>query len=626
MTEKDSHNSAPGKAKNEKNTQEQRASCLTFPLKMEHFKYGFMILLLFSSMIPLAHGQQLIEVFDNGDFEDGDDGVWGTSGTADIQSGIGYQGTYGGVLLAPNDWLRQPNASVWNDGSGGIQDYTILDFYGCHDGAGAHNLSVIIDYHDETYDLFNYSLTNSWAYYNIMDDVNTSLGIYDFRFQSPVGSTVNFYLDDVRFFYEAPLIPEVHGTGFQLLGDWIWRQEILIEHEDIDEDLNYFPVYVYLDSSSMDWDRVEDDLSDIRFADAENNLYYYEVANYTVNEEAHLWVRLPLVNSTGDTLFYLIYGNPDAVDQSNPSRVWEEWEHVYHMTDLTDRSGNGHTLTNTGADSVEGFVYDGAYDLDGSDYLNPASYTLTGGDTLMLEVFLNSTSQAFSQTLAGDNAQWGTLGYLWCVRGSGSDGLTWEFANGVNPQGVTDADFWTGYDDAPVYAVVVANYTSEDIQFYRNGVNVYTTSMTTSIYPNRDTIKYLGAYSPSSHRLHGFIDEWRLIEDFNASATWIEASYLTLTDDLLSFGELEMLYEMSLLEDLFFGEMSLFMFLIYAGLILLLVFKFKSAGIVFSVLGGFLLGYQYLSYVGINAQAYWYFIGSILLMLFSILIAVTRSE
>jgi hypothetical protein len=422
------------------------------------------------------------------------------------------------------------------------------------------------------------------------------------------------------------MIPPAHGSGFSLLGDWMWRQEILIDADDVDSDLTDVPVYVYLDSSRINWDRVEDDLSDIRFSDGDYSLFDYEIYNYTVNTEAHVYVNIPFINSSADTLFYLIYGNPEASDLSDPAEVWTNWEAVYHNSDLTDSTGN-HPQINGGAVSIDGFTEDGAYYFDGTDNIasNP-SYTLTGGDTLMLEAFLNSTTQGNAQTCIGDNAQWGTLGYLWTARSGGGDAQTWEFADGVNPNGVSDLDYWTGYNNVPVHMVIVANYTSEDINFYRNGVLVHTAVMITSIYPNRNTVKYQGAYSPASHRLTGIIDELRLIENFNASASWVEVAYLSITDALLNFGDAEMIYEMSLLEDLFFGEMSLFMFLIYAGVILFLVFKFKSAGIVFSVLGGFLLGFQYLGYVGINAQAYWYFIGSILLMLFSIIVAVTRDD
>lgn len=151
--------------------------------------------------VPFAFGD-LVSVITNGNFELGDDGSWGKSGSARVQSGTVYQGAYAGELQAVGDWLRQPVSGVWNDGAGGIVNYTVFDFWGVHDGSGNQTLNVIVDYHDETFDVIEYNLTSSWRFFNIMSDVNTALGVYDFRFQSPVGATVDFFIDNVRFYQD----------------------------------------------------------------------------------------------------------------------------------------------------------------------------------------------------------------------------------------------------------------------------------------------------------------------------------------------------------------------------------------------------------------------------------------
>jgi hypothetical protein len=170
-----------------------------------------------------------------------------------------------------------------------------------------------------------------------------------------------------------------------------------------------------------------------------------------------------------------------------------------------------------------------------------------------------------------------------------------------------------------VYVVVVANYTGDTIEMFRNGVSVYTNNIVNSIYPNQNTQKYVGAFSPTGHRWNGLIDEWRL-SSTNRSDAYITANYEAGTLDLLTFGPETEVYQMSTIQELFIGDFALFMFLIYCMVILFLVFRFKSVGVVFAVIGGFILGFQYLEWTALNVFAFWYFIGSMLLMVFSVLV------
>jgi hypothetical protein len=138
------------------------------------------------------------EFFSNGDFESGKT-VWFFSGTSDVDQNTVWEGSFSGILPAANDWIRQPTAGVWNDGAGGITNHTHFSAYIIHNGAGLHEIDVIVDYHDESSATYSYNITNSWVRYNIFPDLDPVKGVYNFRFVSPAGATVDFFIDWVTF-------------------------------------------------------------------------------------------------------------------------------------------------------------------------------------------------------------------------------------------------------------------------------------------------------------------------------------------------------------------------------------------------------------------------------------------
>lgn len=130
--------------------------------------------------------------------------------------------------------------------------------------------------------------------------------------------------------------------------DWDYYKVITIDHDYIDTDLSNFPVLVVIDDTTGDKCNGGDS---IRFIDIDNTTeYYYEIEKWVDNEDRIVWVNITSISSTVDTKFLMYYGNSDAIDNQNPTDVWNSnYMAVWHMNSLLDSTSNNIDLTNYGA-------------------------------------------------------------------------------------------------------------------------------------------------------------------------------------------------------------------------------------------------------------------------------------
>ena len=116
---------------------------------------------------------------------------------------------------------------------------------------------------------------------------------------------------------------------------WQYRKNITIDHLKVSGDLTNFPLYIELFDSDLQND-AQASGNDILFTNASGHILDHEIEIYQRvynSTHAHLvaWVKVNL-SSSQDTILSMYYGNPTAVDQSNPSSVWDgSYEFVLHM-------------------------------------------------------------------------------------------------------------------------------------------------------------------------------------------------------------------------------------------------------------------------------------------------------
>jgi len=323
---------------------------------------------------------------------------------------------------------------------------------------------------------------------------------------------------------------EVNGTGVAGWwdSDWLYSIGITIDSADIDEALTNFPLMVYLNSTRITWAQVQDDLDDLRFIDSSNSTVLdHEIESYTVNTDAWLWVEIPSISNTSDTLFYCYYGNDGASSVEDQTGTWDDanFAAVTHMDDINSTHVDDSTDTTTmskGGNTVEitGIIGD-AQDFDGSgDYITVSPRQLStkihtveawvrADTSANMMVFGSSSSSYYPMYLAFDS---GAVGY----RSSSSVSNTSNII--INS--------WIHY---------CITRTGTTVNFYLNGTLEGTQTLGASVNNRWDFISGYNSDPPISLHFHGIIDEVRGSNNYR-SAAWVKASYESGRDDLLSYG------------------------------------------------------------------------------------------
>jgi len=131
-----------------------------------------------------------------------------------------------------------------------------------------------------------------------------------------------------------------------------------------DEALTDFQVKVELDNTSFDFSHAESDGKDIKFtaADGVTELPHWKEEYDAENETATIWVLIPSISDSEDTVFQMWYGNASAVDSSNGNNTFiafegfnntDGWSAAYgDVSQLSCENGIGTLDVTTGYDGT----------------------------------------------------------------------------------------------------------------------------------------------------------------------------------------------------------------------------------------------------------------------------------
>lgn len=340
-----------------------------------------------------------------------------------------------------------------------------------------------------------------------------------------------------------------YNTSLGLTGFGSCRK-ITIDHTKIDTVLTDFPILVYLNSSNIDWSKVQDDLDDLRFTQDNSTLLMAELDNSVTNSEAWIWVKIPSVSNTSDTFLFMYYNNPSASSYWNPESVWDSnYVMVQHMKDATtstilDSTSNNNDGTKKGAneplETASGKI-DGAQSFDFiNDYVqlsNSNSLKIVGNITIMVWIkpTLNDGSATNRIILAkyrSDNTQLSYVYYMFCsatgtmrVRLS-SDGTTSTYADSASVIPLDSLSFVTMvYDGSHIINYVNGIVSGTPVDF--SGSLFDSTSNPT-----------IGAWSNLAEYFNGVMDEIH-VSNIARSAAWIKAEYYAEIKQLQSYGNEE---------------------------------------------------------------------------------------
>ncbi len=240
-----------------------------------------------------------------------------------------------------------------NDYQGDLMDYTIET----SPNIGSDSKSDVIN---GTYSIsvsgLDYSLEYFW-YVNVTDGANWAHEVFSFH-------------------TEFIMVFDPFEEG------WLYRKQVVVDHDKVSGDLFNFPVLI----STIDIDlrdKAQVDGDDILFMDGTGVAYrlFHQIENYDGSSgELIAWVKIPSLNNTQNTEFYMYYGNYSCGSQQFSENVWSDnFSAVWHLNDnptgkIFDSTVNNNDATAHGSMSssnqVEGKVGE-CLQFDGiDDYIN----------------------------------------------------------------------------------------------------------------------------------------------------------------------------------------------------------------------------------------------------------------
>lgn len=345
-----------------------------------------------------------------------------------------------------------------------------------------------------------------------------------------------------------------------LTGLWRYHLKLALDHGDIDDALTDFPVLVHLSAScgrdSRDLTTVFDVLGSnylkLAFTDADGNELYYEVEDWDATaEEAYIWVKMPSVSASEDTVLHL-YFDPDQADNTSygglPNSVAAEnvWDAaavlVSHMGDSPDtshirdstsndndgaKSGAGSPAVDTGGRIGDAQSFNGAgsyVDMGSPDIIDNLAVDAAHPVTFMAWVHVAEDKR---NTIFGKEDQWeisidpSTEKIYWA--GWGVDDGSTDFVSALNT--------W--------YRLVLA-FPANNKRLYVNGIRRDDFAIST-YRPATNSSLLIGRCSVVPARdFHGLVDEARIYSRVPSDAE-IRADYESGRDHLVSAGFIEMM-------------------------------------------------------------------------------------
>lgn len=444
--------------------------------------------------------------------------------------------------------------------SGGLADIVYFDIFDNREGKhwyiyttekvkGWSNIGNKVDFR---FTKLKYKDMNSWytITFNAKKDFNYNLKFWLDIIPSGEKVIGKYFVGIKRSqdtFLEALQYKRFFVLDPWLSDSWEYRTEITIDHNKIDSDLVDFPLYVFLNSSNINFTNVKDDLGDIRFTEQfDIELLYADLDEYETNINASIHVKVPLISSSVDTKIYMYYSNPDASAYWSSEDVYDNnYVIVNHMKDTGGTSVDD--STQYGLDGVkksnneplesEGKIAHGEK-FDGSDdYITlPSTVSILNLETqATISFLLNINSSNTYQHIVGlrDNFFTGDY-YVLYISSIKKFECRYVCSNGITN----------------IYSGDLTNYlgTWLHFAFVRDGVNVRTYingNLDISITDGKSGVwgwcahnMYFGRFPPDpQHFLNSTLDEVRITVGSYRTGEWIKAEYYSLMNLLVTYGE-----------------------------------------------------------------------------------------
>jgi len=337
--------------------------------------------------------------------------------------------------------------------------------------------------------------------------------------------------------YPSPFDPFEYG--------WHYRKQITIDHTQVTDDLDNFPVLII--TTDADFMKAQDDGDDILFMNGAGVAVkqHHEIETFDISSgKLVAWVNIINLSSNEDKIFYVYYGNPDCINQEYPEKTWDShYKGVWHMNDATpstiaDSTSNGITGMKKAANmpvECNGKIGKGqqfdrtetVWEYITMNDLNKLSFS--GDFTISAWIYPFNTQdmkvagkhQEISGNYKGYSLNWNVNGPKMSLRVDGG---------GYNYQYI-----YANEEEPPSNWYYLSGMKLSGTNFlYIDGLQQSQTGTQTLI--NSDYPFCIGAWrtSAASANFNGIIDEVR-VSDIERSPAWIETEYNNMNNPTFFF-------------------------------------------------------------------------------------------
>jgi uncharacterized repeat protein (TIGR02543 family) len=319
--------------------------------------------------------------------------------------------------------------------------------------------------------------------------------------------------------------------------DWQYRRTITINRTKVSGELTNFPVLIeILDGNLVG--KTQQNGEDFVFTDANNVKLDHQIEFYD-SATGHLivWVKVPTLSQTTDTVLYLYYGNPNCGNQQNPTAVWDtSYKLVLHLNEQTGTHYDSTTNANNGTPR-NGVQQGVTAKIDGGDYFDgiddyieiPHSSTLSGyTEALTISFWVKFEDTSRRQTILGKyNSATNQRG--WFVDYNPRDRPTRPLGFYASWDGANYREWYANFvpKAGEWYYITIVWEANAIPRFYINSVQVQTIGTATipQIYNNVGVPLLIGRCQYDNSRyFKGYLDEIT-ISNPARSANWILTTY-----------------------------------------------------------------------------------------------------
>ena len=327
---------------------------------------------------------------------------------------------------------------------------------------------------------------------------------------------------------------------------WGYRKQITVDKNKVagGSDLTNFPMLFSVTDPDLKYTSFGGKVgttggTDILFTSSDGSTKLsHEIEKYASSTgETIIWVKIPTLSASSDTVLYVYFGNSGASDQQDTANVWtgQTYRGVYHLANTTD-SKNGRNLTTDGTQTASGKI-DGAYSFNGtSQEAYGGNYDADNDANLTMSIWvtpLNHWESTEGDSRIFDLISGGDTNGCEIAYDSSVD-ATLEFKCTLPSVGMAGATYTANFPaNVPMYIVATFDDTNDLQKLYVNGVNVGTNgTYSQSILYNTGVTMYadIAARITGLDKFSDMIaDEARIVGGV-LTAGWIQTEYNNQSD------------------------------------------------------------------------------------------------